>query len=65
MQSFAIVEQLDVIKDFCPSLISGLIISMVNDLVLERAKEAFRHRIVVAVALAAHAAQHPILLEQR
>jgi hypothetical protein len=34
MQSFAIIEQLDVIKDFCPSLISGLIISMVNDLVL-------------------------------
>jgi hypothetical protein len=35
----------------------------VNDLVLERAEEAFSHGIVIAIALGAHTAQHPVLFE--
>jgi hypothetical protein len=38
---------------------------VVNDLVLERTEEAFSHRLVIAVALATHTAQHPVFFEQR
>lgn len=65
MQAFAIVEQLNVLKDLRSCLVSRLIIAVVNDLILQRTEEAFDHGVVIAVALAAHAAQHPISFEQR
>ena len=36
-----------------------------NDLVFERTQEAFSHSVVIAVALAAHTAWHPVFFEQR
>jgi 2-methylcitrate dehydratase PrpD len=42
-----------------------LVITVVNDLVSERTEEAFSHRVVIAVALATHTAQHPVFFEQR
>jgi len=47
MESFAIVKQFNVLKDLYSCLVSRLIIPMVNDLVFERAEEAFRHRVVI------------------
>ena len=61
MKLVAIVEQFNVIKDFRACLISHLLIAVMNEFVLQRTEETFSHRVVVAVALAAHAAQHPLL----
>src|ERR1044072_4785431 len=65
MDAFAIVKQLDVLEDLRPGLVSRLIAAVMNDLIFERTEETFRYCVVVAVALAAHAAHHPILFKQR
>ena len=45
MQSLAIIEQLNVLKDLRPRLVSCRKITMVNEFVLERTKETLSHRI--------------------
>ena len=55
MQPLAIVEAFDERKDVLTRLVARLIGSVMNEFVLERAEEAFRHGIVIAIALAAHA----------
>ena len=65
MEPLTIIKELHVLEDLRSGLITGLKSAMVNEFVFERAKEAFRHRIVIAVALAAHAAHHRVLFEQR
>ena len=59
MQPLAIVEPLDKRKDLPARLISGVIRLMMNKFIFQGAKEAFRHRIVIAVALPTHARRHP------
>ena len=63
MQASAVIEELDVVEDLSPGLIPCVIVLIMNNLIFERAKETLHHRIVITVALAAHAAQHPVLLE--
>jgi len=58
--ALSIVKHLDVIKDFFACLISCFISSSSNSFPLEQLKEAFSHRIVVAVSSAAHAAHKPV-----
>ena len=55
MQPLAIVEAFDERKDVLTRFVARLIGSVMNEFVLERAEEAFRHGIVVAIALATHA----------
>ena len=64
MDAFAIVKQLDVLEDLRPGLVSRLIAAVMNDLIFERTEETFRYCVVVAVALAAHAAQHRVFFQQ-
>jgi hypothetical protein len=64
MNSFAMVKQFNVLKAFRSSVIPTLIVPVVNDLVLQRTQKAFSHRIVIAITLATHAAQHPVVFQQ-
>jgi len=57
MNSLAVVEHLDVLEDFGASLFAADESSMMNQLVLEIAEEAFDDGVVVAIALAAHAGE--------
>jgi hypothetical protein len=58
--ALSIVKHLDVIEDFFACLISCFIGSATNSFPLEQLKEAFSHRIAVAVFSAAHAANQPV-----
>lgn len=55
MQPLAIVKAFDEREDVLTRFVAGLIAAVMNEFVLERAEEAFRHGIVVAIALATHA----------
>ena len=56
MTSTPIVERFDVLENGVSSLLAGDEHRPVNELNLERREEAFRHRVVPAIPLAAHAA---------
>lgn len=60
MPALSIVKHLDVIKNFFSRLISRFVGSTPNSFPLEQLKEAFSHRIVVAISSAAHAANQPV-----
>src|ERR1043165_10224829 len=55
----AVVEGLDIVEDGGARRVSCGEFSAVDELDLERRKEALRDRVVPAVALAAHAADEP------
>jgi len=50
MASLAVAEDLDVLGDLMPSLLTGFVAPMVQQFVVKRAPKAFHRRIVVAVA---------------
>lgn len=54
----------DVVQNILLSLVPGLVAAPAYPLLLQGAEEAFRHRIVPAVALAAHAAEEAVQRQQ-
>src|SRR5215207_7608914 len=55
MYATAVVEDFDVIEDFVLRLLAGAELLVMNHLVFQHPEEALRHRLVPAVAFAAHA----------
>ena len=60
MAPSGVVPRLDVPEDRTPRVLPGVPIVLAEQFELEGGEEAFRHRVVVTVALAAHARQHPV-----
>lgn len=58
MQPLAIVKPFDEGKDVLTRVVARLICSVMNEFVLQRAEEALRHGIVVAIPLATHTRRH-------
>lgn len=58
MEPLAIVEPFDKRKDLSARLLPCVIRLVMDQLILERAEETLRHRVVIAVALPAHARNH-------
>lgn len=65
MTSLTIVPGLDVPEDGAARVIPGVPVSLDDQFQFQRGKEAFRDRVVPAVALVAHAGDDPVLGEQR
>jgi hypothetical protein len=57
MKTLTIVKDLDVLKDISFRLPSRTVASMMNQILLERSKEAFHRGVVVDIARTAHAGQ--------
>jgi hypothetical protein len=55
MQPLAIIEPFNKRKDVSARLIPCVIGLMMHQFIFQRAEEAFRHRIIITVALPAHA----------
>ena len=64
MNPLAVVEPLDIVEDALPCLVTGAISLVEDPLSFQSAEEALHRRIVPAVALATHAAQHPVLCQE-
>jgi hypothetical protein len=64
MKSFTVIKHFDIFKYILLSLGSGLGVLMMNQLCFQRMEEAFRNGIIPAVALAAHALDDAMLLQQ-
>ena len=58
MQPLAIIEPFNKRKDVSARLCPGVIGLMMNEFIFQRAEEALRYRIVITVALPAHARRH-------
>src|SRR2546428_13948050 len=61
MQPLAIVKHLDKLKDVALRLVTGVKRAVMHQLILQRAKEALSHGVVVAVPAATHAGDHAML----
>lgn len=59
MEPLPVIEPVDIVRDRHLGLGLRLKLPMPDQLVLERTKEAFYGRIVVAITLATHAGYHP------
>ena len=58
MASGTVVEDFDIVEDFCPGLVASLKAGSVDQLVLERVPETFGGGVVIAATTAAHAGDH-------
>ncbi len=65
MEPSSVVEAFDEGKDIAPSLGSGLVLAMMNELSLEDMEEALHRGIVVAVGFAAHRCGEPAVARVR
>lgn len=65
MLSPAVVEQLGVVKGVSSSCLSRFVASAMHPLILVPVEETLGRRIVLAVALAAHRANHAVILQLR
>ena len=59
-----VVEHLDVVEDIGSCVVAGRIGLAANALALEQLEEAFGHRVVVAVAAPAHAADQLVIAQE-
>jgi len=57
----AVVKAFNILEDAALGLVSGPKSAMVKPFLLERVEETLGHGIVVAVALAAHRTDHPVV----
>jgi hypothetical protein len=60
MQTFSIVKDHDPFEDHASGFIARSEVTMPNQLILQAAEETLSHRIVIAVALAAHTRDHAV-----
>src|SRR5215203_597594 len=63
MQAPPIVPALQELEDISPRLIARQVVALLDEFTLQRGIEALHRRIVPAIALAAHGAQHAVLLQ--
>ncbi len=59
-----VVEHLDVIEDISPCILPGWVNLAANPLTLEQLEEALGHRVVMAVAPMAHAAEQIVVAQE-
>jgi hypothetical protein len=64
VSSLPIIEHLDVFEDVLRRFISCGVVPMIDQFTLERPEETFDAGVVPAVALAAHAGDETVLIEQ-
>ena len=64
MFAFAIIEQLNVIKDIAPGFISGCIDFPFDPFPLQQLEKAFSHSIVMAVSSPAHTAFQAMIFQE-
>ena len=60
MPPYSIVENLNVLKDTCPGFLNRPVVLCIDQFDLQAGEERLHHRIVPAIALAAHATPHPM-----
>jgi len=58
MPSLTVREDLDVLRDLAPRLLTGLVATMMYQLILQRAPETLHRRVVIAIALPTHEWDH-------
>lgn len=56
VSSLAVLPELDVFKSILFSFFSGRVMLVVNQLLLESGKQAFDHRIIIAISFSTHGA---------
>jgi len=64
MQPLPIIEHLDELEHLRPRVLTGVVVALMDELILQRAEEAFDLCVVVAVAFPTHAGDEPGLLHQ-
>ena len=64
MHTLSVVKKLDVFKQADPQLLRISVISAVNPFGFQRFEKRFRHRVIVAISLAAHALTHSVFFQQ-
>ena len=62
MPAFPVIENSNIIKQTGSGRCTGFVAYVVDQLRLQRVKKTFLNRIVIAIALSAHAANHSMLL---
>src|SRR6476620_6838354 len=60
MQAAPVVKSLDVLEQVSPGLVACIIFGCLDEFTLQRREKAFHRRVVPAVALAAHRADHAV-----
>ena len=60
----SVVEDLDVLEDAGPGLVTRSVVLLMDQLGLQRVEERLLHRVVEAVALPAHAANQAMFFEE-
>ena len=63
MPPFAVVEPLDVVDDVRLGFVPGPVITVSHTLDLQGLEETLRHGVVPTIALATHAADHSVMLQ--
>ena len=64
MNTFAVVEQFDVIEDRRPGLVTGVKVAVMNEFILQGREETLSHRVVLWHFAPIHALPQPVRLEQ-
>src|SRR3954463_1789576 len=63
MQAASVVPALEELEYVSPGFIACLVVALLDELAFQRGIEALHRRVVPAIALAAHRAQHAVLLQ--
>src|SRR5438093_13496996 len=64
MQPLPIIEHLDELEHLRASVVAGVIVPLMDQLIFERTEEALDHGVVVTIPLATHAGHKASLLYQ-
>src|SRR5438093_118843 len=64
MQPLPIIEHLDELEHLRASVVAGVIVPLMDQLIFERTEEALDHGVVVTIPLATHAGHNASLLDQ-
>ena len=64
MQPLPIIEHLDELEHLRASVVAGVIVPLMDQLIFERTEEALDHGVVVTIPLATHAGHKASLLDQ-
>ena len=63
MPPLTVIEDLDVLRDLAPCLLTSLVAPVMHQFVLQRAPKTFHRSIIVAVASPTHGRGHAELLQ--
>jgi hypothetical protein len=59
----SVIEDLDVLRDLAPCLLTGLVVPVIHQFVLQRAPKTFHRSIIVAVTSPTHGRGHATLAD--